>query len=228
MKLWNKRRKGFTLVELLVVIGIIAVLIAMLMPALSRARQQAKSVQCQSNLRQVGQAMLIYANNWRGCLFPAYCGYGAMPAAWPYFIFKPATATPAVMICPADIQDPDGGHSYVANNCLNFHQPDPLKLDPIKYTSKVRGRTASDVIVVGEKRSGQTPLVTDYYMDENPLAGLNDLDRVVESYRHGRQLGSNYLFLDLHVGTLPRKLAMAGVDPWDIPDPSGAGAPVAP
>jgi prepilin-type N-terminal cleavage/methylation domain-containing protein len=57
---------GFSLVELLVVIGVIALLISILMPSLNKARQQAKIVSCASNMRQVGLAILMYANDNKG------------------------------------------------------------------------------------------------------------------------------------------------------------------
>jgi len=64
----SRRRRAFTLVELLVVIGIIAILIAMLLPAINRARENARRVRCLSNMRQLTIAWLSYAQNNKGKL----------------------------------------------------------------------------------------------------------------------------------------------------------------
>lgn len=65
-------RRGFTLVELLVVVGIIAVLLAILMPALSAARESAKRIKCASNLHQLGIAETAYTNDNRGYFTPCF------------------------------------------------------------------------------------------------------------------------------------------------------------
>lgn len=75
----TNRTKGFTLVELLVVIGIIALLISILLPSLNRARETANRVKCAANLKSIGQAFLLYANENRNQFPRTKSAGGAAP-----------------------------------------------------------------------------------------------------------------------------------------------------
>jgi prepilin-type N-terminal cleavage/methylation domain-containing protein len=230
----KKHRRGFTLVELLVVIGIIALLIAMLMPALRKARMQANSVRCQSNLRQIGTVLQMYGLDWKGWIYPPKMGYGgAWPnhpypsERWPVVAFKirpvnPQTNPevesewmPQVMLCPADDLNPVGYHSYCINDHLYERTIDGKNI-PIKWgTPMGKGNTPSKVILMGEKTTDWG----DFYMNKG------DFPRVVELHRHGILLGSNYLYMDQHVDTNgPKEIAgnQDGLlDPWDLPGNTG-------
>ena len=195
---------AFGLIELLVVIGILALLIGLLLPALTRARQQSLSVRCRANLQQIGQALLIYANDNGGWIFPP--SRGPVPDRpreeyWPNYVFKPAVWNPPILLCPVD-REPALECSYLLNNYLKAQQ--------VRHGSTIAGaKTSSDIIVMGEKRTD----IAGYYLDPG------EYDLAVEPFRHGRILKSNYLFLDLHVSNEAATEVVGTLEPWDTRAP---------
>jgi prepilin-type N-terminal cleavage/methylation domain-containing protein/prepilin-type processing-associated H-X9-DG protein len=101
----ESKKAGFTLVELLVVIGIIAVLIGILLPALNGARRAAYQVTCASNLRQMGLAMVMYINETR--FYPGHIassdgkGGGTIYAVWPTRLRKYMKGSQGAFRCPS-------------------------------------------------------------------------------------------------------------------------------
>ena len=106
----RRRREAFSLVELLVVIGIIAVLIALLLPTLAKAREQSRRTKCLANLRTIGQAMFLYANNNKDRLpngNPPRVWSDSAAADWVMVSFARDVQDPRVFHCPSDEGQPE-------------------------------------------------------------------------------------------------------------------------
>ena len=137
-----RREKAFTLVELLVVIGIIALLISILLPALNRARAAAKQTVCLSQLRQIGQAMMMHANEHRnyfplaGEIFPTgTTGH-------------PADATPFELGDPSRVR-----YAYFGTNPMHV-APMPIALAP--YLGQTNLRTDTEANADADYANGST------------------------------------------------------------------------
>jgi prepilin-type N-terminal cleavage/methylation domain-containing protein len=202
-----KTKKSFTLIELLVVVAIIAVLAALLLPALQAARDMAKIQVCANQLRQVGQAMVYYVNDYgrlmpwvqgpdvpgdpRGrnmtVYFAVLAGYHGAPN---YLRINPYKARENIYVCPNDnpLVVPDG-HSLGCSYTLN---PYAGNKDIASYSRPTEFVVLSEWWSVDWSYHGQSAC---HYWDASPWAIYSGK----WIYTHHRNSGCNILFGDFHV-----------------------------
>ncbi len=229
----RERRQAFSLVELLVALFIIATLCSLLLPALSRARQDAQSIRCQANLRSVGEALKAYEVQNQGWFYPVTAGpkrgnpHGRGMThppheRWPMYVFDMLGAPSPPPYDPSKYHRQYDPLHFAVLPYTPAILRCPTDEDPVEaHTYFLNGIAAqrhakagnsdwgnltfAEVILAGEKYT----LQRDYFIED-----WKAFSKVVDPYRHGARRFSNYLFFDGHVASAMPSEARRGLNPW--------------
>jgi prepilin-type N-terminal cleavage/methylation domain-containing protein len=213
-------RAGFTLIELLVVIAIIAILASMLLPSLARAKQSGQRMSCIDNLKQLGTANAMYAQDSSGFFPPRL-----YTNRWPQTLYQ-GYKNVAILLCPVDaIYNPqtagDPNSNNVADNAKRTYMYNGFNdyffdnLDSGSFATYMGGmwlqglpeskiRFPSDTVILGEKK----PTSSQYYMDFLETDGDMGND-ITELNQVTHLTGSDYCFADNSA-----RLLRANADIW--------------
>jgi len=185
-----KKRKAFTLIELLVVVAIIAVLISVLLPSLSQARESARRTVCMSNLKQIGTAFVFYMDSYNEKLPPGILNKNGYLLGWFDFLYEMDPVYwdkdgKHVLMCPSD--DSAKNNAWHITYRVNFEYFRYSSLPGYYYPYTQINDPERKIGLV----EGRSPWGTVYMLPNqasHPLSG-------VQGYHGG---GANYLWLDWH------------------------------